>query len=496
MPFYDRRNFLRLSSWGLVATLLPLQQIKALGFIAKISTYNPIDYEKAIALAKKAKIHFYKKEYTVAEDLLFKSIELAPASIRFYDNLKAVYGAQGKYLEIIELFKNGLSINQGVISFYDRAARSLLQLEVGNQKLATVYKNTNESNFLLADSEKLYEQAIEIDGSKEYLKIGLKKVQKKIKEKSDNIDYRTNVIYKQARNFRAKEHKKRYLNYSIEALEIQLNELSIRKRETLYSEKEIENNKRSTNKEKRKIYALLIDKLKSEGRIEEALFYAKEMYELNPTDSEAIKKVVCLYQRLNDYKGLIYFRRQQVENYSNLYSYLGLVKALEKGYENGLPISLNECSEICDNLVVNWKVKGNLKISILDMKAKSYIKNNKPKKAIGIYSDVIENEVIKTPFLAQQIINGYATSLLENNEDEKAKNILNSVIYKEEDENHSKALQRKLKMVRSLDSKELISTRYNLHKVYKKQGDSKKQKKILREILSAEPKNEFAKKRM
>ena len=496
MTFYDRRNFVRVTSWGLVAALLPIQQIKALGFITKISAYDPNDYDHAIVLAKQAKIHFYKKEYTAAEDTLFKSIELAPSSIRFYDNLKAVYGAQGKYLDIIELFKNGLSINQSVISFYDRAARSLLQLEIGNQKLATLYKNSNESNFLLADAERLYEQAIEIDGSKEYLKIGLKKVQKKIWEKSENIDYRSDKNYKQVRKYRAQEHKNRYKNYSIEDLENQLNELSVKKRVTLYDEKEIANYTVTSNKEKLKIYTLLIEKLKSEERIEEALFYAKEMYQLNPRDSESIKKVVSLYQRSKDYRGLIHFRRQQVKNYSNLYSQLGLVKALEKGYEKGLPISLNECSEICDNLLLNWTVKGNLKISIMDMKAKSYLKNNKPKEAIVTYTTIIENEEIKAPFLAQQVINGYAISLFQNNEVIEAENILRTIIYKEDDENYSKSIQRHLKTVSRLNNKELISSRYNLHKVYKKQGNNKKQKEILQEILSVEPKNKFAKKRI
>ena len=102
MSSLSRKDFLRFSSLSFLAKLIPTQQVNALSFILSLnnSTSNE-DYNKAKALAKDAKIHFFKKEYTSAIDKYKQCIKLAPRAIRFYDGLENVFGAQGKFLESV-----------------------------------------------------------------------------------------------------------------------------------------------------------------------------------------------------------------------------------------------------------------------------------------------------------------------------------------------------------------------------------------------------------
>lgn len=492
----SRRNFLQITSLGFLATILP---IPVLASGKRFSTPNSIlNFNDAKLLAQKAKQYFYKKEYLKAEGFYKKCIELVPTNIAYYDNLKAVYGAQGKYIASLELFKTGLTVNPENIAFYDRTARCLMQLELGNKKMATTYKNGSTKS-LLKDARKLYKDAIEIDPSAQYLKVGLKKVKRKSNEQNNGIDYRLNKNYKGEKKKNIRKHKMRFNAYSIEELENQLVKLDSKKRTELFITKDIENRKVTCLREKALILSLLEKKYRNSGDISSAVQTALIWHNLAPKDSEAVKKLLRLYKKSNDYEGLINFRRKQTENDPRIWSYLGLIKAIQLGHRKGLNVSLEETTVICDDLLSSkWRVIGALKITILDVKAKSLLKQNKKNKAKQVYEDVLQKEQINSTEILNRIINGYALVLLKKNELEIGEEILKAILYEEEGVNFEiipEFIKNKIVLAEKSPKKQLIPLYCSLYRIYKKQGLAEEQQKVVNDILAINPEDKFAKKR-
>ena len=491
----SRRNFLQLTSLGLLATFMPFPLLADDNKKKYLSNFSVND---AKLLAIKAKEYFYKKEYLKAEYFYKKCIELVPASIVYYDNLKAVYGAQGKYIDSIELFKTGLTSNPNNVAFYDRMARSLMQLELGNKKIAAVYKNGSAKS-LLNDARKLYKNALKISPNTQFLEIGLKKVKRKLNDQKNGVDYRLDESYKKNKKKNIRKYKRRFHNYSIEELENQLIKLDAKKRTQLYIDKDIENRKVTCLREKVLILSLLEKKYRKNGNTSSALTTALTWHNLAPKDSEATKKILNLYKKSNDYQGLISFRRKQIENDPRIWSYIGLIKAVQLGHKNGLNVSLNEVTTICDDLLSKkWRVIGVLKITILDIKAKNLLKQNKKSEAKKVYEDILKNEQISSKEIFSRVVNGYAIVFLKNNEFEIAEEILRAILYNKEDVNFDiipSFFKNKIGLVEKISEKHLIPAYCSLYRVYKKQGAIEKQQLVINQILVIDPKNKFAQKR-
>lgn len=500
----SRRNFLQLTSLSLLASIIPYPAFAANKFSLKsISLSN---FSEAKEIAKKAKKYFYKKEYLKAEGFYKKCIELVPTNISYYDNLKAVYGAQGRYVDSLTLFKSGLASNPQNLAFHDRTARSLMQLELGNKKMAIAYKN-GATKSLLNEAQKIYKVALEISPEKKYLTIGLQKVKKKLKEQNQGVDYRLDKAYKAEKRKNVTKHKKRFNQYSIQELENQLLKLDSKNRTELFLSKDIKNRQETALREKILILTLLEKKQRKSAAFSSAIGTALTWHNLAPKDSQAIKKLKRLYLKSNNYQGLIDFRRTQIQNLPNIWSYLGLIKAIEKGHKKGLNVSLEEVTTICDDLLsANWRLTGAIKISILDNKAKSLLKQNKKNKAKLIYEDILKKENIKSTGLLNRVLNGYIVTLLKKNELEESEAILKSILTEDQGNNsdlipdfNSSNLPAfiidKISLAKKGSEKQRIPLYYSLYRIYKKQGLNEKQQEVLNDLLAIDPNNKFAKKR-
>ncbi len=492
----SRRNFLKLTSLSLLAVAVPYPTFAIERFSFKPNKLS--NYSEAKELAKKAKKYFYKKEYLKAEGFYKKCIELVPANISFYDNLKAVYGAQGKYIDSIELFKTALTSNSQNLAFHDRTARCLMQLEIGNKKMATAYKN-GSSKSLLKEARNIYKNALEISPEKEYLSIGLMKVKRKLREQNQGIDYRLDKAYKIEKKKNLVKHKKRFHKHSIQELENQLIKLDSKNRTELFLAKDLRNREVTSLREKIIILNLLEKKYRKSGDLSSAINKTLLWHNIAPKDSQAIKKLKRLYLKSKNYQGLIDFRRMQIQNLPNVWSHLGLIKAIEIGHRKGVNVSLEEITDICDDLLsTKWRVIGALKISILDNKAKNLLRLNKKQKAKNIYEDILKKEDIKSTGLLNRVINGYAITLLRKNEIELSKAILKSVIYKNNTitvDQLPSFISNKIQIANKAHKKQLVPLYCSLYRVYKKQGLNEKQQEVLNEILAIDTENKFVKKR-
>ncbi len=492
----SRRNFLKLTSLSLLAVAVPYPTYALERFSFKPSQLS--NYGEAKELAKKAKKYFYKKEYFKAEGLYKKCIELVPANISFYDNLKAVYGAQGRYIDSLELFKSALTSNSQNLVFHDRTARCLMQLEIGNKKMANAYKN-GSSKSLLKEARNIYKNALEISPEKEYLSIGLTKVKRKLREQNQGLDYRLDKTYKIEKKKNLVKHKKRFHKYSIQELENQLIKLDSKKRTELFLANDLKNREVTSLREKILILTLLEKKYRKSGDLSSAINKALLWHNIAPRDSQAIKKLKRLYLKSKNYQGLIDFRRIQIKNTPNIWSYLGLIKAIEIGHKKGLNVYLEEVTNICDDLLSDkWRVIGALKISILDNKAKNFLKQNKKQKAKIVYEYILQNENLKSTELLNRVINGYAVTLLRKNELELSEAILKSIIYPGSTIDTDQIplfISNKIQVANKAQKKQLFPLYYSLYRVYKKQDLKAKQQGVLNDILAIDIENKFVKKR-
>src|SRR5690606_4491299 len=422
----NRSEFLKLTVWGFVATLLPLQQIKALSFISNLQTFDNDNYVLAIEKAKLAKEYFFKKEYQQSEKLYLECITLAPADIRFYDNLQNVYSAQGKRLLCVELFKNGLIANPNKIDFYDRSARSLMRLELGYPKIAEQYRNQINSPSLLEDAKQIYDQAIQIDPSAKFLEVGKQKVVKKIDSNALTTNYWTSKEHKKERKLNRNFHNSRYDKLTNEELLAKLEEFDKKRRNTLYFDNKQKTREKNIVKEKKKIYKLLIINVKKERQLQEAILYANQLYTIDNKDTFAVKILKRLYIETNNYTELINFQRKHNEFEYTVYSHLGLMYALNLKYEKEIydVNLLNESIDVGEDLYKNWGLIKNLKVKVVDKLSEAYILKGSFSDAKILIKETIETTTPLPEGMINSLIYCYANIYYRNGEYYEAKNIL------------------------------------------------------------------------
>ncbi len=496
----NRSEFLRLSAWGFVATLLPIHEIKALSFISDLKTYSRDNHAEAVKKAADAKVHFFKKEYSKAESLYLECIRLAPADIRFYDNLQNVYCAQGIWLKSVELFKNGLDANPNKVSFYDRAARSLMRLELGYPVLAADYRKETNSRSLLEDAKSLYEQGLKIDSKAKYLNVGKEKVIMKIETDALNINYRTDPEEKKKRMERRRNHKKRYKEFSNEQLLERLKRIDERKRNTLYFDNEKSTREKNIVKEKGLINMLLAERYYKERSYEKALSYADLVYKENKNNTKGVKLIKLLYERMKRYSELVSFQHEYHEQSQTVYSALGLMYCLKLQYVNDERnnILLKEAINIGEDLIYKWGLTDTLLVCVIDKLADLHILNNNVTAARDLLKKAIESVSTNSDGVINNLIHDYAKTYFEDEKYEAARDIIllglrDFQAVTASDFKYVNALVDR-KTVHSFNSN--LRLYHLLYKVYDGLGDIANSNYVLQFVLLEDPENKFALKRL
>lgn len=385
MNTFSRKDFLRLTSLTLLSTLLPTQKINALSYILDLDkNTSQSDFEKAVELSKKAKIQFYKKDYKQAEELYKQSISLAPRAIRFYDGLENVFGAQGKFLEALLLYKNGLTINDKNVAFYDRTARALMRVEVGDKKLAKEYKASFKTNSMLKDALVLYDKALAIDASKKYLLVGKKKIEEKLK--TVKIDFRRAKDYKKAKKEKAKELHMSYAQLPVDTLISQYNLIESKNRVELYDFRDKQRQKKDCLKAKKKICLHVFDNYYKAKDYSKAEIWATKMFELDNSDQQALVKLKKSLFKQRKYKELVGIRLAYAKKRENVFSYLGVLEAIELAHKNNQADSsdFELAHEIGADLLGNWGLMEHIAIDVIVKFNKFLLIDNKFDRAINI----------------------------------------------------------------------------------------------------------------
>lgn len=412
MNTFSRKDFLRLTSLTLLANFLPTEKINAFAYILDLDkNTSQTDFERAVELSKLAKIQFYKKAYKQAEELYKQCITLAPKAIRFYDGLENVFGAQGRFLEALLLYKNGLTINDKNVAFYDRTARALMRVEIGSKKLAKEYRTFHKSNSMLNDALALYEKALLIDGSKNYLLIGKKKIEDKIALKATDIDFRKASEYKRTKKERANKLHAEYAQLPIEKLTSYFNSLDTKKRLELYHLKDKQIRERNILYVKKKICSTIFDNYYKAKDYSNAEIWASKMFYLDNSDQHALVRFKRSLFKQKKYKEIIGVRLAYAKRRENVFSYLGVLDAIELAHKNKQADSsdFELAHEIGSDLLKNWGLIENNAIDVIVKYNKILIVDNKFDLAYKITENALLRINTSNEERINTILHSYAT---------------------------------------------------------------------------------------
>jgi len=402
----DRKDFLRLTTLGFLASLIPHQELHALSsiFTTEGKVFNQTDFEKAVALAVTAKQHFYKQEFLEAKDLYLECIGLAPGAIRFYDALSNVYVAQGNPLAALVMYNNGHINNPGNTLFHDRLARALMSLETGNKVLADQYKNTVSSQSLLQDAESLYLSALSIEPSP-YLESGLEKVRGKLNGSSalNNLSRQFTVMGRGG-------YPSVYDRYSEEQLLACINKIDTKPRTVLYKPADISGRARNILREKKILYRKLIHKIRVAEDFARSLSPCHILYNLDKTDSMSFSIYKRAMYGQHDYYNLVYTYKEYAALKSGFFENMGLVKATIVAYDHQA-VGQNEWADalaICQQMRNEWNLPQKELGAVIDKMSLLYIQTGNYSLALSITEDYLNNMVSIDPVVIFDTIRSYA----------------------------------------------------------------------------------------
>ncbi|HEX8562836.1 MAG TPA: hypothetical protein VF676_07650 [Flavobacterium sp.] len=503
MNNFTRKDFIKLTSWGIAATLLPVQQIQALSSILTPKNGNTPeeDFQTAFGLARTAKQHFYNKSYAQAESLYLQCINLAPRAIRFYDGLDNVYCAQRLPLQSVQLFQNGLAQNPNIIAFYDRAARSLMRLEVGSAAIAAAYKIEINSSSLLNDAVSLYQSAIAIDNTKNYLNIGLAKVNAKIAIAPLAPGYKTNRVFKNLKNLNRNTYNAAINSKTDAQLRALIERVDSKPRRELIVLKEITERNINMVLQKKKYYDIL--QRRETQTATQKFEDAEKLFEIDYKDPNSLRKVKIIYYANNMFFPFIEIRRNFAEASQTFHGYLGLMDTMELAYTKGQAGTevLAEAIAIGYSLKNNWALSFDDLVNVVIKIAKILLLQSNVGQAKELLEPVMAS--VKTPSFSvnNKLILFYSRIYLQELNYPMAKNIL-LIGVKEIDEAAKARLIIEtpiLDLVNQLSHNKIkdtiknnISLYYQLFFVYMAMGDTVSASAILSRLLENNPYDSFA----
>jgi tetratricopeptide (TPR) repeat protein len=501
MSHFTRKDFIKLTSLGFLATVLPVHEVEAVNGLFNLNIPTGAnDLQKAQLIAKKAKEYFYKKEFAKAEELYLQSIKLAPAYIQFYDCLSNVYGVRCNHLASVELFKAGMKKNAGKAVFCDRLAKAFIRLEKGNKNQAKEYKKNNKiSHSLLEEAQKLWEKGIVLEGNKKYLQEGLSGLDKSRQKGEVSLKMSARESKKHKAEIKTQNRqkiKKELSAKSNQDLEGMVKKIDAKPRTVLFVEKEKQQQQFHIAKQKKRLLRLLNEKDRKNSPA--VLGRTKQIFDLDPSDSLSLYHLKRALYANGKYFELISQRQKFAEKKNSVYGYLGVVDAIETANEKGQtnPEALSNAVSICGLVLSNFSLTEKTTVEVIDKLTKIYILQGKSADAITMLEALINQFENNSVSLVNMLLYRYASALKAAGQVQKAKEVLNIGIHKKENQDPSLSKVYQLASRKEQESFNQKKPLYHLlYEIHNALGETEESSRILRDIRQFNPSDKFATRR-
>ncbi|GHT76711.1 hypothetical protein FACS189413_12770 [Bacteroidia bacterium] len=317
MKQFNRRNFLKQMLLGSGALFLPPLVSKA----TSAATPSAIDKTQYLREAKEA---FYRRQYAKAEMLYRQIIAQYPNEIAAYDGLAKVCNAQQKSQEITLLYRSALETQPQNPLLYDRLARSLVALQLGNYRQMQAYCQSTGETFPIQTAAALYIQALALAPDKKYLSEGLLDTVRALETKnrqlqrlklpeirfSDDINNQiTTLTAASCENWEQSRKREKHRGRVTAHLEDSLEKIHTKKRRTLYSKADRDMRESSIkNQQKIFLYPYLSSALKEKNTAAAEIYYNR-IKSLNPQQPEVYARFLLgkHYKKQGKFKQLAAF---------------------------------------------------------------------------------------------------------------------------------------------------------------------------------------------
>lgn len=521
---YSRRKFLKtilLGTGGVLAS--------PFSFPLFSNIIQPVDTKSAILEQKRNALRaFYLREYDKAEELYKNLILKCPSDITCYDGLINIYNKHSKYIDAIELLEKGLSKNKSSPVFYERLARSLIKLSLGNLKQESEYIIRSGNDFLIKRSINLYLDAINIQPDKKYLREGLLDALKSLSKKNQILQKknlpvlkldlateqnvtRESSAYKEVWERTRNSEKNNLHKLNENKLSNLLDKCKKKKRREIYFEDERQLREDSIREFNGKCYRALLIKSIHAKNIESATQCYGLLKQNTPKDSFSKGKIVHFYNRISAYDSLESLYELEVsEKDHSVWSEISLARTFIKQNRNTA-----QSKEILNNIKNTFyseqsKLQGAIAFNLAELNFRANDYNSGRQNLMEAMNALLVGGVVNS------LVISYAISFLKEGEYLKAKNILlrytgddkvkcNSEIdtvikraqaFKKEKRREAIKNNGMLKNAyadEELASRESLGAYYALAKTYKRMGDSRGLVEVMNTIRKIDPDDKFLK---
>lgn len=324
----SRKRFLQLSALSAVSLLIPSY------FFSENTTspQNLLTTDDVNTLLKSAKAFCNEKKWAKAKGKYEQIISSRPQEVRAYDGLRRCIFQKPKqesaYLQILEnavkQYPDNKELKQRLYSQY-------IKIATGNKKFSRL-KNNN----LLGLAQNKFSELAAQHPDDQGLQNQLAKVNKLISFNAGEVHHKKNTNIKQLHKHNQKLFKARFDHLTNEQLSVKLTQL----KDKAYK-KERENHIRE-------LYLLLINRNLKNHSADQAIYFAKEYYNLYPKDRSAVYWARRLGQQKKDTQTLLLIEEknhQTRQNFWSAASYFAATKKYQASNTSKLQLLLSDMEQ-------------------------------------------------------------------------------------------------------------------------------------------------------
>jgi len=538
MNLYSRRKFLKsaLLTVGGLAVSSHLGKIKASPFEQSSSKYD---------LLKKARLSFYKKEYQNAEFLYLKVISEYPDEISGYDGIAKIHNVRQDKLAVVRLYEKGLNNNSHRPVFYDRLARALGALSLGDRKQENNYIFEKQLNIsLIEQASILYIEALALAPTKKYLYEGLLDTTQWMEKKnfqlqkfnqqtftfSEKILQQIDSVIPKLNKIIWEESRKKQKNKGKEThnLSLALEKMKYKSRRELYFKKEIEERENALVKKRKEfIYPFFLAAIANDNK-EKAKEYFKKIKSIDEKEINSFFQLSRYYKKKKYYTDLYELYEQENIHSAPYWKKIGqaqILSLMEKEENNSSKQKqifqlLKEAHEYIEENGI--KEDNKALTAIYSGMGSFYLNKSNYQQSRSVLQEGMGKIAEASGFSTTLIINyaktfekegkyGIAEKILLRLSEEDPNTVIsedafmNTYLIEREQEikwmkKHKMGRWRrkrgkKSKYIGTESASEKLKASYSLANLYEKRNTSSRHKEVLDYIEKEDPENKFARKR-
>ena len=333
----ERRKFINLVLAGSASVFVPIDSFSFSGILFDKKVVNPAVTDDINDLLKSGRAEFLNGNFTESIEAYKKALELNPGHIQTYDGIRKPLIATKSEFQYLELIRNGWKSHQSNASFYDRFARALLSIEMGNNKATNAFNiQFNEQSPLKLASD-IYLKAIELFPDNKEIQYGINDFVARRKKYSGRKSRRAEFVLSEKNSAELGNaltsfeliKPRKLKDYSVDELYILKNRLTNR----LTSDN---NSLSKTNRYKRlkQIHSHLLTRHIEGKEFQKASKIGLETLNLFGKDNDSLKLLKRFYSRRKRFDKLVAVYRSHYKPYSFAQK-ITVSKYIQRGYSQG-----------------------------------------------------------------------------------------------------------------------------------------------------------------